>query len=59
MTVTYKGQEIDFDAALDLMDDQIVEDLDGAVSTGQELMDAYARAHKRKYGEEFAICRED
>jgi hypothetical protein len=55
-TVIYRGKEFDFDAAFNLMDAEICEVLsETTVKTDQEFMDAYAKAHAAKYGEEFVI----
>jgi len=50
------GVEIDFDAAVNLMDDEIREELytDG-YETEQEFFDAYATTHEAKYGEEWEL----
>lgn len=55
--ITYKGHQFDFDAAVNLMDAEICEgiNMDGACTTDQEFMDAYAKAHETKYGKEFVI----
>jgi hypothetical protein len=54
--VTYKDNEFDFDAVFNLMDAEICEALsEAAVKTDQEFLDAYAKAHAAKYGEEFVI----
>lgn len=58
MLVLLNGQEVDFDACVNLMDDDIREELhmDMAGScTEQEFLDAYCEAHSNKYGEEFRI----
>jgi hypothetical protein len=50
------GLTIDFDAAANLMDDDIVSDLgDGHMAgmTEQEAFNAYCVAHLEKFGEEF------
>jgi hypothetical protein len=56
-TVSYNGQEIDFDDAAAQMDPalrEIVEaELGGA--SEQELIDAYAAAHLAVYGEDFYV----
>lgn len=51
--VTYNGKTIDIDAARMLMDDELCEAIHGTVFTEQEFVDAYAEAHKAKYGAEF------
>ena len=53
--IVYKGHEFDFDAAVNLMDDELCEELEGDYDTDQEFVDAYAKAHEAKYGEEFVI----
>ena len=56
-TVSYNGQEIDFDDAAAQMDPvlrEIVEaELGGA--SEQEVIDAYAAAHLAVYGEDFYV----
>ena len=56
-TVSYNGQEIDFDDAAAQMDPalrEIVEaELGGA--SEQELIDSYAAAHLAVYGEDFYV----
>ena len=51
----YYGTEIDFDVAVQLMDDEIREQIhaDIASCTEQEFFDAYCKAHEEKYGVEF------
>ena len=53
--VTYNGKTIDLDAARMVMDDEICESIHLKVETEQEFMDAYAKAHAEKFGEEFAF----
>jgi hypothetical protein len=56
--VNLNGKTIDFDAAVNLMDDEIREDLHNKMApcTDQEFIDAYAKAHADKYdGEEFEV----
>ena len=56
--VILNGQEVDSDACVNLMDDEIREELHreyvGEV-TEQEFLDLYCEAHYKKYGEEFDI----
>lgn len=53
------GNEIDFDAAVNLMDDTIRETLHDAIgdtpATEQEFFNMYAAAHMRKFGEPFQV----
>ena len=53
----FKGRKIDYDAAVQLMDDEIREDLNMEIApcTEQEFFDAYCKRHLEKYGEEFTI----
>jgi hypothetical protein len=51
--VTYNGKTIDLDAARQLMDDEICEQIHGLVKTEQEFLDAYVCAHREKYADEF------
>lgn len=55
--VMLNGGMVDFDAAVNLMDDEIREAVhaDLAPCTDQEFMDEYAKRHEEKYGEEFVI----
>ena len=56
--VNLNGKTIDFDAAVNLMDDEIREDLHNKMApcTDQEFIDAYAKAHADKYdGEDFEV----
>ena len=54
--VTLNNQTIDFDAAVNLMDDDIREELHGkGIDNEQEFMDAYAAAHEAKFDEEFSV----
>jgi len=56
--VDAKGNEIDFEAAVALMDDDIREDLHFNYEAGfdnpQAFLEEYARRHQEKYGEPFA-----
>jgi hypothetical protein len=57
-TVTINGRTIAFDAAVNLMDDEIRERLHSELApcSNQEFMDAYVVAHAEKFdGEEFAV----
>lgn len=47
------GIEINFDAAVNLMDDELREELhrSGIAETEQEFFDAYAEAHQHRFGE--------
>ena len=53
------GKAIDFEAAVNLMDDEIRETLanDGNERTEQEFFLAYEKAHEAKYGEEWELSK--
>lgn len=55
MKVMLNGSEIDFEAAVNLMDDEIREELHAELSPcgNQEFLDAYVERHAQKYGEDF------
>ena len=56
-TVSYNGQEIDFDDAAAQMDPALREIVEAELGepTEQELLDAYAAAHLAVYGEDFYV----
>lgn len=57
--VTLNGKSISFDAAVNLMDDQLREELHSTLAqcTDQEFLDAYVKAHAAKFaGEEFRVA---
>ena len=50
------GVEIDFDAAVELMDDEIREKLNAeGIDNIQDFFDAYAEAHLEKFGEAWEL----
>lgn len=56
--VIINGQDRDFDAAVNLMDEEICERLNDMMSpcSEQEFVDAYVKAHAEKFdGEEFKV----
>ena len=55
--VMLNNEMVDFEAAAMLMDDEIREELNSELAPcgEQEFIDAYAKAHAEKYGEEFEI----
>ena len=58
MKVMLNGCEVEFDACVVLMDDEICEELnfEMAPCTEQEFLDAYVQRHAEKYdGEQFQI----
>lgn len=60
-TVVIKGNTVSLDAALELMDDEIREDVHARINdiepcTDQEFVNEYCRVHKLKYGKDFEVC---
>lgn len=57
--INLAGTEINFAAAVQLMDDEIREQLheDLAPCTDQEFFTAYEKAHAAKYGEEWELSK--
>lgn len=57
--INMSGTEIDFDAAVNLMDDEIREEIhaDLAPCTEQEFFSAYEKAHAEKYGEQWELSK--
>lgn len=55
------GVKINFDAAVNLMDDDIREMLHEEIApcTDQEFFDAYCKAHEDKFGEEWELAKEN
>lgn len=55
------GVEINYDAAVALMDDDIREELHEALSpcTDQEFFDEYCKAHLEKFKEEWELAKEN
>ena len=55
--IKMKGTEINYEAAVDLMDDEIRESICGTVDSEQEFLTAYEKAHIEKYGEEWELSK--
>ena len=55
--VLLNGNLVDFDAAVNMMDDEIREERHNELApcTDQGFMDAYVEAHEAKYNERFEI----
>lgn len=53
------GTEINFEAAVALMDDEIREEIAGTVDAEQEFFDAYCKAHEAKFGEGFECAKKN
>ena len=57
--INMNGTEINYDAAVELMDDEILESICGTVDSEQEFFTAYEKAHAEKYGEEWELSKEN
>ena len=57
LTVNGYDRKVDFDACVNMMDDDIREQVhfELAPCTDQEFLDRYCQLHEEKYGEEFQI----
>lgn len=56
--ITHNGQSFDFDAAVNLMDADLCDQIHSSIEDGttdQQFFDLYAAAHAEKFGEEFVI----
>lgn len=53
------GVEIYFEAAAQIMDDEIREELTVACETEQEFFDAYCKLHEERFGEEFECAKQN
>lgn len=53
------GKVLDFDAAVNLMDDEIREQLHNSQEwkSNQDFFSAYEKAHKQKFGEEWELSK--
>ena len=59
--INVNGTEIDFDVAVNMMDDELREQIhdDIAPCTYQEFFSAYEKAHFDKFGEEWELSKEN
>ena len=58
--INRSGKEIDFDVAVNLMDDEIREELHSAgYDTEQEFFTAYEEAHEARTGQEWELSKEN
>ena len=57
--INMNGAEINYEAAVELMDDEIRESIFGTVDSEQEFFTAYEKAHVEKYGEEWELSKEN
>lgn len=55
--VILDGSEVDFDAAVNLMDDELRERLHDELApcSNQEFLDAYIKAHAERFDEDFVV----
>lgn len=57
--INMNGTEINYETAVELMDDEIRESICGTVDSEQEFFAAYEKAHAEKYGEEWELSKEN
>lgn len=57
--INMNGSEVNYDAAVELMDDEILESICGTVDSEQEFFTAYEKANAEKYGEEWELRKEN
>lgn len=59
--INMNGTEINYEVAVELMDDEICESLNFELApcTEQEFFTAYEKAHAEKYGEEWELSKEN
>ena len=58
--INKNGVEIDFDFAVELMDDDIREELHMVgFDSDQDFFEAYEREHEKHYGEEWELSKEN
>lgn len=58
--INMNGAAVDFEAAINMMDDEIREQLHAeGYETEQDFFTAYEKAHAEKYGEEWELSKEN
>ena len=59
--INMNGTKINYESAVELMDDEICESLNFELApcTEQEFFTAYEKAHAEKYGEEWELSKEN
>ena len=57
--INMNGTEINYEAAVELMDDEIRQSICGTVDSEQEFFTAYEKAHAEKCGEEWELSKEN
>ena len=55
--INMNGTEINYEAAVELMDDEIRESICGTVDSEQEFFTAYEKEHAKKYGEGWELSK--
>ena len=57
--INMNGTEINYEAAVMLMDEELRESIGGTADSEQEFFTAYEKAHAEKYGEEWELSKEN
>lgn len=57
--INMNGFEVNYEAAVELMDDELRESICGTVDSEQEFFTAYEKAHAEKFGEEWELSKEN
>lgn len=57
--INMNGTEVNYEAAVAMMDDEIRGSICGTVDSEQEFFTAYEKAHAEKYGEEWELSKEN
>ena len=57
--INMNGTEINYESAVELMDDEIRESICCTVDTEQEFFAAYEKAHVEKHGEEWELSKKN
>lgn len=57
--INMNGTEINYEVAVELMDDEIRESICGTVDSEQEFFTAYEKEHAEKYGEQWELSKEN
>ena len=55
--INMNGAEINYEAAVELMDNELRESICGTVDSEQEFFTSYEKAHAEKYGEEWELSK--
>ena len=59
IVINMNGTEINYEAAVELMDDEIRERVCDPVDSEQQFFTAYEKEHAEKYGEEWELSKEN